>query len=148
MFPFFLHLDMSKNFRYRGHLYKNIEYNICVFALWVICTKCKIQLLFVLFPTLFPIQRFQILLYNISSLSNKSVGAHFFDPCTVFKDLHSPPPSATDMVILYLSSGVTTRETSEQEKRATLSVVREENRYLNNSVMILTYALMNGRNLT
>ena len=49
------------------------------------------------------------------------------------------------MVILYLSSGVTTRETSEQEKRATLSVVREENRYLNNSVMILTYALMNGR---
>ncbi|CAL8346639.1 unnamed protein product, partial [Gadus morhua 'NCC'] len=50
---------------------------------------------------------------------------------------------ATDMVILYLSSGVTTRETSEQEKRATLSVVREENRYLNNSVMILTYALMN-----
>ncbi|XP_030228638.1 VWFA and cache domain-containing protein 1 isoform X2 [Gadus morhua] len=53
---------------------------------------------------------------------------------------HAP---TTDMVILYLSSGVTTRETSEQEKRATLSVVREENRYLNNSVMILTYALMN-----
>ncbi|KAG7259506.1 hypothetical protein CRUP_009346 [Coryphaenoides rupestris] len=53
---------------------------------------------------------------------------------------HAP---TTDMVILYLSSGVTTRETSEQEKRATLSVIREENRYLNNSVMILTYALMN-----
>lgn len=52
--------------------------------------------------------------------------------------------SATDMVIIYLSSGVTSRESSEQEKRATLSVVREENRHLNNSVMILTYALMNG----
>uniref|UniRef100_A0A1A8Q6T5 VWFA and cache domain-containing protein 1 n=1 Tax=Nothobranchius rachovii TaxID=451742 RepID=A0A1A8Q6T5_9TELE len=49
----------------------------------------------------------------------------------------------TDMVIIYLSSGVTSRETSELEKRATLSVVREENRHLNNSVMILTYALMN-----
>lgn len=53
-------------------------------------------------------------------------------------------PSATDVVIIYLSSGVTSRESSEQEKRATLSVVREENRHLNNSVMILTYALMNG----
>lgn len=53
--------------------------------------------------------------------------------------------SATDMVIIYLSSGITSRESSEQEKRATLSVVREENRHLNNSVMILTYALMNGR---
>lgn len=52
--------------------------------------------------------------------------------------------SATDVVIIYLSSGVTSRESSEQEKRATLSVVREENRHLNNSVMILTYALMNG----
>lgn len=51
------------------------------------------------------------------------------------------------MVIIYLSSGITTRESSEQEKRATLSVVREENRHLNNSVMILTYALMNGRSL-
>lgn len=51
---------------------------------------------------------------------------------------------ATDMVIIYLSSGITSRESSEQEKRATLSVVREENRHLNNSVMILTYALMNG----
>lgn len=49
------------------------------------------------------------------------------------------------MVIIYLSSGLTSRESSEQEKRATLSVVREENRHLNNSVMILTYALMNGR---
>lgn len=55
--------------------------------------------------------------------------------------------SATDMVIIYLSSGITSRESSEQEKRATLSVVREENRHLNNSVMILTYALMNGRSL-
>lgn len=52
--------------------------------------------------------------------------------------------SATDVVIIYLSSGVTSRESSEQEKRATLSVVREENRHLNNSAMILTYALMNG----
>lgn len=51
------------------------------------------------------------------------------------------------MVIIYLSSGITTRESSEQEKRATLSVVREENRHLNNSVMILTYALMNGSSL-
>ncbi|XP_028260294.1 VWFA and cache domain-containing protein 1 [Parambassis ranga] len=51
--------------------------------------------------------------------------------------------TTTDMVIIYLSSGITSRESSEQEKRATLSVVREENRHLNNSVMILTYALMN-----
>ncbi|XP_038134303.1 VWFA and cache domain-containing protein 1 [Cyprinodon tularosa] len=49
----------------------------------------------------------------------------------------------TDLVIIYLSSGVTSRESSELEKRATLSVVREENQHLNNSVMILTYALMN-----
>uniref|UniRef100_A0A8C9QZH1 VWFA and cache domain-containing protein 1 n=2 Tax=Scleropages formosus TaxID=113540 RepID=A0A8C9QZH1_SCLFO len=49
----------------------------------------------------------------------------------------------TDMVIIYLSSGVTSRDSSESEKRATLSVVKEENQYLNNSVMILTYALMN-----
>lgn len=48
-------------------------------------------------------------------------------------------------MIIYLSSGITSRESSEQEKKATLSVVREENRHLNNSVMILTYALMNGR---
>jgi len=52
------------------------------------------------------------------------------------------------MVIIYLSSGITSRDLSEQEKRATLSVVREENRHLNNSVMILTYALMNGKLLT
>lgn len=50
----------------------------------------------------------------------------------------------TDMVIIYLSSGLTSRDGSEQEKRATLSTVKEENRHLNNSVMILTYALMNG----
>ncbi|XP_029684215.1 VWFA and cache domain-containing protein 1 isoform X2 [Takifugu rubripes] len=55
----------------------------------------------------------------------------------------SKQSATTDMVIIYLSSGVTSRESSEQEKRATLSVVREENRHLNNSVMILTYALMN-----
>ncbi|KAI2663592.1 VWFA and cache domain-containing protein 1 [Labeo rohita] len=52
-------------------------------------------------------------------------------------------PTNTDMVIIYLSSGITTRDSSEHEKRATLSVVKEENRHLNNSVMILTYALMN-----
>uniref|UniRef100_A0A673LNP0 VWFA and cache domain-containing protein 1 n=1 Tax=Sinocyclocheilus rhinocerous TaxID=307959 RepID=A0A673LNP0_9TELE len=52
-------------------------------------------------------------------------------------------PTNTDMVIIYLSSGVTSRDSSEHEKRATLSVVKEENRHLNNSVMILTYALMN-----
>lgn len=51
------------------------------------------------------------------------------------------------MMIIYLSSGITSRESSEQEKKATLSVVREENRHLNNSVMILTYALMNGKSL-
>ena len=50
----------------------------------------------------------------------------------------------TDMVIIYLSSGLTSRDGSEQEKRATLSMVKEENRHLNRSVMILTYALMNG----
>ncbi|KAL1022783.1 hypothetical protein UPYG_G00032240 [Umbra pygmaea] len=49
----------------------------------------------------------------------------------------------TDMVIVYLSSGITSREASEHEKRDTLRVIREENRHLNNSVMILTYALMN-----
>ncbi|KTG36181.1 hypothetical protein cypCar_00000251, partial [Cyprinus carpio] len=52
-------------------------------------------------------------------------------------------PTNTDMVIIYLSSGITSRDSSEHEKRATLSVVKEENRHLNNSVMILTYALMN-----
>ncbi|KAM8889913.1 VWFA and cache domain-containing protein 1 [Synchiropus picturatus] len=55
----------------------------------------------------------------------------------------SKQSSTTDMIIIYFSSGVTSRESSEQEKKATLSVVREENRLLNNSVMILTYALMN-----
>ncbi|XP_027002706.1 VWFA and cache domain-containing protein 1 isoform X3 [Tachysurus fulvidraco] len=53
------------------------------------------------------------------------------------------PHSNTDMVIIYLSSGVTSRDSSEHEKRATLNVVKEENRHLNNSVMILTYALIN-----
>lgn len=48
------------------------------------------------------------------------------------------------MVIIYLSSGVTSPDSSDREKRETLSVVKEENRHLNNSVMILTYALMNG----
>ncbi|TRY54000.1 hypothetical protein DNTS_015557 [Danionella cerebrum] len=51
--------------------------------------------------------------------------------------------TTTDMMIIYLSSGVTSRDSSEHEKRSTLSVVKEENRHLNNSVMILTYALMN-----
>ncbi|XP_024134562.1 VWFA and cache domain-containing protein 1 [Oryzias melastigma] len=55
----------------------------------------------------------------------------------------SKQSSTTDMAIIYLSAGVTSRESSEQDKRATLSVVREENRHFNNSVMILTYALMN-----
>ncbi|KAG5275444.1 hypothetical protein AALO_G00120370 [Alosa alosa] len=49
----------------------------------------------------------------------------------------------TDMAIIYLSSGLTSRDSSEHEKRATLSMVKEENRHFNNSVMILTYALMN-----
>ncbi|KAM9482909.1 VWFA and cache domain-containing protein 1 [Clarias gariepinus] len=53
------------------------------------------------------------------------------------------PHSNTDMVIIYLSSGVTSRDSSEHEKRATLNVIKEENRHLNNSVMILTYALIN-----
>lgn len=53
--------------------------------------------------------------------------------------------SDTDMVIMYLSSGITSRDASEHEKRETLRVVKEENRHLNNSVMILTYALMNGK---
>ncbi|XP_060775913.1 VWFA and cache domain-containing protein 1 isoform X1 [Neoarius graeffei] len=53
------------------------------------------------------------------------------------------PHSNTDMVIIYLSSGVTSRDSSEYEKKATLNVIKEENRHLNNSVMILTYALIN-----
>ncbi|XP_019730967.1 VWFA and cache domain-containing protein 1 [Hippocampus comes] len=68
-------------------------------------------------------QRAFQLLRNTSSLSKQS--------------------TTTDMVIIYLSSGITSRESSEQEKKATLSVVKEENRHFNNSVMILTYALMN-----
>uniref|UniRef100_A0AAQ5Z424 VWFA and cache domain-containing protein 1 n=1 Tax=Amphiprion ocellaris TaxID=80972 RepID=A0AAQ5Z424_AMPOC len=61
----------------------------------------------------------------------------------LLRNTSSISKQTTDMVIIYLSSGITSRESSEQEKRATLSVVREENRHLNNSVMILTYALMN-----
>ncbi|XP_048395492.1 VWFA and cache domain-containing protein 1 isoform X2 [Stegostoma tigrinum] len=51
--------------------------------------------------------------------------------------------TSTDMVIIYLSSGITSKDSSEEEKKATLSVISEENGHLNNSVMILTYALMN-----
>lgn len=51
------------------------------------------------------------------------------------------------MVIIYLSSGITSKDSSEEEKKATLSVISEQNRHLNNSVMILTYALMNGKTL-
>uniref|UniRef100_A0A8C9W668 VWFA and cache domain-containing protein 1 n=1 Tax=Scleropages formosus TaxID=113540 RepID=A0A8C9W668_SCLFO len=51
--------------------------------------------------------------------------------------------TTTDMVIIYLSTGVTSRHSSDFEKKTTLRVVKEENRHLNNSVMILTYALMN-----
>uniref|UniRef100_A0A8C5GRJ0 VWFA and cache domain-containing protein 1 n=1 Tax=Gouania willdenowi TaxID=441366 RepID=A0A8C5GRJ0_GOUWI len=61
----------------------------------------------------------------------------------LLRNTSSLSKQTTDMVIIYLSSGITSRDSSEVEKRATLSVVREENRYLNNSVMILTYALMN-----
>ncbi|EHB12295.1 VWFA and cache domain-containing protein 1 [Heterocephalus glaber] len=49
----------------------------------------------------------------------------------------------TDMVIIYLSAGVTSKDSSEEDKKATLRVINEENSFLNNSVMILTYALMN-----
>nr|XP_014353389.1 PREDICTED: VWFA and cache domain-containing protein 1 [Latimeria chalumnae] len=48
-----------------------------------------------------------------------------------------------DMVIIYLSSGVTSKDSSEEDKKATLQAINEENGSLNNSVMILTYALMN-----
>lgn len=51
----------------------------------------------------------------------------------------------TDMVIIYLSAGITSKDSSEEDKKATLRVINEENSFLNNSVMILTYALMNGR---
>lgn len=50
----------------------------------------------------------------------------------------------TDMVIIYLSAGITSKDSSEEDKKATLRVINEENSFLNNSVMILTYALMNG----
>uniref|UniRef100_A0A6I8NAW0 VWFA and cache domain-containing protein 1 n=1 Tax=Ornithorhynchus anatinus TaxID=9258 RepID=A0A6I8NAW0_ORNAN len=49
----------------------------------------------------------------------------------------------TDMVIIYLSAGITSKESSEEDKKATLRAINEENSFLNNSVMILTYALMN-----
>ncbi|XP_055978206.1 VWFA and cache domain-containing protein 1 [Sorex fumeus] len=49
----------------------------------------------------------------------------------------------TDMVIIYLSAGITSKDSSEEDKKATLRVINEENNLLNNSVMILTYALMN-----
>lgn len=48
------------------------------------------------------------------------------------------------MVIIYLSAGITSKDSSEDDKKATLRVINEENSFLNNSVMILTYALMNG----
>lgn len=50
------------------------------------------------------------------------------------------------MVIIYLSAGITSKDSSEDDKKATLRVINEENSFLNNSVMILTYALMNGEN--
>lgn len=50
----------------------------------------------------------------------------------------------TDMVIIYLSAGITSKDSSEEDKKATLRIINEENSFLNNSVMILTYALMNG----
>lgn len=49
------------------------------------------------------------------------------------------------MVIIYLSAGITSKDSSEEDKKATLRIINEENGFLNNSVMILTYALMNGR---
>uniref|UniRef100_A0A8C3LU00 Cache domain containing 1 n=2 Tax=Chrysolophus pictus TaxID=9089 RepID=A0A8C3LU00_CHRPC len=49
----------------------------------------------------------------------------------------------TDMVIISLSAGITSKDSSEDDKKATLRVINEENSFLNNSVMILTYALMN-----
>lgn len=48
------------------------------------------------------------------------------------------------MVIISLSAGITSKDSSEDDKKATLRVINEENSFLNNSVMILTYALMNG----
>lgn len=49
----------------------------------------------------------------------------------------------TDLAIVYLSAGITSKDSSEEDKKATLRVINEENSFLNNSVMILTYALMN-----
>ncbi|VTJ57934.1 Hypothetical predicted protein [Marmota monax] len=49
----------------------------------------------------------------------------------------------TDLVVIYLSAGITSKDSSEEDKKATLRVINEENSFLNNSVMILTYALMN-----
>ncbi|KAG9469617.1 hypothetical protein GDO78_020064 [Eleutherodactylus coqui] len=49
----------------------------------------------------------------------------------------------TDMVIIYLSAGITSKDSSEEDKKSTLRVINEENSQLNNSVMILTYAVMN-----
>ncbi len=48
------------------------------------------------------------------------------------------------MVIITCHQASPPRDSSEREKRATLSVVKERNRPTHNSVMILTYALMNG----
>ncbi|XP_063283945.1 VWFA and cache domain-containing protein 1 isoform X1 [Pelobates fuscus] len=49
----------------------------------------------------------------------------------------------TDIVIIYLSAGITSRDSAEDDKKSTLRVIHEENALLNNSVMILTYAIMN-----
>lgn len=49
------------------------------------------------------------------------------------------------MVIIYLSAGITSTDSSEDGKKTTLRVISDENSFLNNSVMILTYALMNGK---
>uniref|UniRef100_F7DFT1 Cache domain-containing 1 n=1 Tax=Xenopus tropicalis TaxID=8364 RepID=F7DFT1_XENTR len=49
----------------------------------------------------------------------------------------------TDIVIIYLSAGITSKDSSEEDKKATLRVISEENSLMNNSVMILTYAIMN-----
>lgn len=51
------------------------------------------------------------------------------------------------MVIIYLSAGITSTDSSEDGKKSTLRVINDENSLLNNSVMILTYALMNGKKL-
>ncbi|XP_075930052.1 VWFA and cache domain-containing protein 1 isoform X1 [Petromyzon marinus] len=56
---------------------------------------------------------------------------------------HQATAEVVDMVIVYLSPGVTGASPGDDEKRQTLAVVATENAALNNSVMILTYALMN-----